>query len=66
MTATATDSNGNTSEFSRAVEVSGTPLNVVTNTRDSGPNSLRNAILFANANPGTTIEFNIEVLDFWE
>ena len=31
----------------------------VTGTTDSGPNTLRQAILFANAHPGTTITFNI-------
>lgn len=37
---------------------------VVTNTNDSGPGSLRNAIAFANANPGPdTIIFNIPTTD---
>ena len=53
FTATATDSAGNTSEFSQIS--SGT---TVTNTNDSGPGSLRQAILNANANPGSdTISF---------
>ena len=54
FTATATDPAGNTSEFSPDIS-SGT---TVTNTNDSGPGSLRQAILNANANPGTdTITF---------
>ena len=32
---------------------------VVINTNDSGPGSLRSAITYANANPGTTIRFSI-------
>ena len=39
------------------------PDNVVTNTNDSGAGSLRNAIAFANADPGTTIKFNIPTAD---
>ncbi len=31
----------------------------VTNTNDSGPGSLRQAILAANANPGSTVAFSI-------
>ncbi len=55
---TATDAAGNTSEFSPVAPVVD-PL-VVTNTDDSGTGSLRSAILFANANPGTdTISFAI-------
>ena len=55
FTATATDDPaGNTSEFSQDIS-SGT---TVTNTNDSGPGSLRQAILNANANPGLdTIDF---------
>jgi CSLREA domain-containing protein len=56
ITATATDANGNTSEFSNAVQVPGP---IVTNTNESGTGSLRSAILAANANPGTTIVFDI-------
>ena len=48
FTTTATDPAGNTSEFSQDIS-SGT---TVTNTNDSGPDSLRQAILNANANPG--------------
>ena len=57
VTATATDSNGNTSEFSACAIVNGTQ---VTNAGDSGAGSLRAAITNANAMPGTqTITFNI-------
>ncbi len=53
---TATDANGNTSEFSTPVFVADTIE--VTNTNDSGPGSLRQAILDANSTPGTdTITF---------
>ena len=56
-TATATDPNGNTSEFSLAY----VPANlVVTNTNDSGSGSLRAAMLYANTLSGLqTITFNI-------
>ncbi|MBD2461131.1 DUF4347 domain-containing protein [Oscillatoria sp. FACHB-1407] len=59
ITATATNLTTNeTSEFSTARVVS-SPL-VVTNTNDSGAGSLREAIAFANSNPGAdTITFNI-------
>jgi len=64
VAATATDPDGNTSEFSPWVfAVTTVPgLNfVVTNTNDSGPGSFREAILSANAtfNVGDTISFNI-------
>lgn len=60
VTATATDTVGNTSEFSKAVPC---PI-VVTNTNDSGPGSLRAAIDRANANPGPdTIVFRIPTID---
>ena len=53
---TATDANGNTSEFSTPVTVADTIE--VTNTNDFGPGSLRQAIYDANATPGTdTITF---------
>ncbi len=59
ITATATDSDGSTSEFSPCVEVGSSAL-VVTNTNDSGAGSLRQAIVTANTQPGTqTITFNI-------
>lgn len=59
ITATATDPNGNTSEFSQARIVT-VSLFTVTNTSDSGPGSLRQTILYANSNPGLdTITFNI-------
>jgi parallel beta-helix repeat protein len=56
ITATATDPAGNTSEFSADFSLS----MCVMNTNDSGPGSLRQAILNANANPGLdTICFDI-------
>jgi uncharacterized delta-60 repeat protein len=66
VTATATDGDGNTSEFS--LPVSSTPVEpmnlVVTNTFDSGEGSLRQAIQQAEANPGTdTVKFNIPEAD---
>ena len=58
ITATATDANNSTSEFSACVEVD--PQTVVSNTNDSGPGSLRAAIATANSTPGRqTINFNI-------
>ena len=66
VTATATDAAGNTSEFSVCVAVTQAPqppfLAVVTTTADSGPGSLRQAILDANAAVTATsrrIEFKI-------
>ena len=54
ITATATDPNNNTSEFSSCVAVeAGLSALAVTNTGDSGPGSLRQAILDANATVGT-------------
>ncbi|MBI5957473.1 MAG: hypothetical protein HY866_01970, partial [Chloroflexi bacterium] len=59
ITATATDSAGNTSEFSACATVSSTGFEV-TQTGDSGSGSLGQAILNANAHPGAdTITFNI-------
>ncbi|MCA1778200.1 MAG: hypothetical protein LC637_02100, partial [Xanthomonadaceae bacterium] len=64
VTATATrlDSSGDpveTSEFSQCGELPGSP--VVTTTADSGPGSLREALVFANANAGPdVISFDID------
>src|SRR5262249_35562970 len=62
--ATATDPNGNTSEFSpnaNAISTAPGQAYIVTATDDSGPGSLRQAILDANAafNSGDTITFSI-------
>jgi hypothetical protein len=58
ITATATDAANNTSEFSNCVLVS-TPPMPVSSTEDSGPGSLRQAILEANERPGAeVISFN--------
>ena len=51
LVATATDADGNTSEFSSEAEVLVGPF-VVANTSDSGSGSFRQAILDANANVG--------------
>ncbi len=62
ITSTATDPANNTSEFSGCRVVPGTPQTfAVTNTNDSGPGSLRQAILDANAGVTSfdTIRFNI-------
>ena len=61
ISATATDSAGNTSEFSGAVEAaSGGCSTVVTTTADSGAGSLREALNCSNSTPGKqTISFNI-------
>ena len=48
VTATATDGTGNTSEFSEGVGFQPLPPLLVTTTSDSGPGSLRDAILKAN------------------
>ena len=61
VTATATSSAGNTSEFSACVTVPAGPTTfTVSSTSDSGPGSLRQAILDANASVATldTIRFN--------
>ncbi len=61
-TATATDPNGNTSEFSAPYTPTAAAANplVVTTTADSGPGSLRAAITYTNANFGNnTISFAI-------
>lgn len=54
ITATATNANGSTSEFSQSI-ADDVPANtfVVTNTNDSGVGSLRNAIVAANLVDGT-------------
>ena len=60
ITATATDKDGNTSEFSAPIASFAAGPEVVTTTSDSGPGSLRQAILNANAKPGRdTIAFNL-------
>ena len=59
VTATATDTSSNTSEFAVNFFTSTCPGGVVTTTADSGFASLRECIDFANSNPGTTISFNI-------
>jgi parallel beta-helix repeat protein len=67
LTATATNQNGSTSQFSRNVTAEGTPAGltlVVTNCADSGPGSLRQAIRDANDHFGRdTITFNIPTTD---
>jgi hypothetical protein len=65
VVATATDSAafGNTSEFSSYSTIGGNPL-VVTNTNDSGPGSLRQAITDANStSEADTISFRIPAGD---
>ncbi len=65
VTATATDAQGNTSEFSPCIEASlSTPPSVftVTTTNDAGPGSLRQAILDSNghvSSQNNSILFNI-------
>lgn len=61
VTATVTNADGSTSEFSNAVPlIDGGQPRVVTNTNDSGAGSLRQAMLDANSNPGMdAISFNI-------
>ncbi len=64
VSATATDDSDNTSEFSLAVAATGASTFIVTNTSDSGPGSLRQAIIDANAASGSAlIEFNIPDTD---
>ncbi len=58
ITATATDADGNTSEFALPFTVA--RGSAVTTTANAGPGSLRQAILDANFNPGPdTIVFNL-------
>jgi hypothetical protein len=57
MTATATDSNGNTSEFSLCRQATQAGTNTVTNLNSSGPGSLAQAI--ADSNNGETINFSV-------
>ncbi len=59
ITATATDTTSNTSEFASNMLVSLSSCPVVNTTADSGAGSLRECIAYANSNPGTTISFNI-------
>ena len=62
VTATATDPNNNTSEFSACRAVAAGPVvQLVTNTNDSGAGSFRQALLNANADIASTdtISFNI-------
>ena len=59
VTATATDTSNNTSEFAVNAYTSTCPGGVVTTTADSGFASLRECINLANSYPGTTISFNI-------
>ena len=59
VTATATDTSNNTSEFAVNAYTSTCPGGIVTTTADSGFASLRECINLANSNPGTTISFNI-------
>jgi trimeric autotransporter adhesin len=60
FSATATDSNGNSSEFSQVFPLAAANPLIVTTTADSGPGSLRAAIEYANANSGpNTINFDI-------
>jgi len=66
ITATATDADGNTSEFSpcfAATIVQPPQTFFVTNTNDSGPGSLRQALLDAQASPASAnniVAFNID------
>ncbi|MEG4202680.1 S8 family serine peptidase [Microcoleus sp. Pol7_A1] len=68
ITATTTDPNNNSSEFSKGIAI-GTqpneePQNVVTNTSDSEPGSLRAVLAWANSNPGKdTVIFKIPTTD---
>ncbi len=68
ITATATDPAGNTSEFSAALEVDGSPVDrfTVTHTGDSGTGSLRDAMTASTwfaPGPMFTISFNIPMPD---
>jgi hypothetical protein len=60
ITSTATDPNGNTSEFSNWIKTPAPTTYLVNNTSDSGIGSLRQAIIDANNNRGLdSIAFNI-------
>jgi titin len=62
LTATATDSSNNTSEFA-ANNVLVSPCPTVIFTGDTGLGTLRECISYANANPATTIDFDIPDTD---
>lgn len=60
IVATATDADGNTSEFSAAAALEYADCGLVTNTADTGIGTLREAITCTNANAGLdTISFDI-------
>ncbi|WP_436514338.1 LamG-like jellyroll fold domain-containing protein [Ekhidna sp. To15] len=59
---TAINATLSSSEFSLPDSI---PASLVTNTNDTGAGSLRDAITYANANPGTTITFNIQSAAPW-
>jgi streptogramin lyase len=62
ISATATDSNGNTSQFALDLPTIRS-VYYVTNTLDSGSGSLRAAIMAADADPYSNIDFNIPASD---
>lgn len=62
LTATATDTSNNTSEFA-ANNVVVSPCPTVVFTGDTGLGTFRDCLDYANANPGTTIDFDIPETD---